>query len=251
MDPPHRPDVVIQFFDLAGAEADAGTSGGPGTREPKRVVARRLLARALGVPVADLSLTYSAMGKPSLCSPFDSLHFSLSYADDLIAIATSFTHPIGLDVEQVADKPGLRSVASTRFTPRELAAMDVAPSQCSFLIQFYRSWVTREAYVKLIGTGLAGLRRAPGHPNPGSASERCSSFALPGDVPTWFLEGPAPMGTRFALAAHQEFSSYSLQVTSLDPRCDPGWEVGAFSGSGSPSPTRSRPDCPRSRRPRL
>lgn len=196
-------DVRVGFWDLA-----EGTSAAR-----RQALVRRILADVVGVEADELAFSHPARGRPTLRRPFDVLHFSSSHSSSLLAVATSFAHPIGLDVECVVPRRGLGRVASTRFSAVESALIDSAPTGREALTRFYRAWVVREAFVKLRGTGLGGLSGAPRHPKLAAPSSPLRSFAVHAPEHAWFIEGPASLDARFALASGSEIRSYSLSLT--------------------------------------
>ena len=72
-------------------------------------------------------------------------HFvSLSHKDNYLILAVS-TRPVGVDIEKLADKPTYYRIADSYFAEK-IEEGDVQG--------FFRSWTRREAYGKLLGTGL-------------------------------------------------------------------------------------------------
>jgi 4'-phosphopantetheinyl transferase len=113
-----------------------------------------VLARYLGGEPDDLEFRVGLHGQPRLAA--DEVRFSLARSGRLALVAVS-RGPVGADLERVAARPGLADVAAARFGAREAACIAVgccgSPTQ-----SFYRHWTAKEAYLKAIGLGLAGLR---------------------------------------------------------------------------------------------
>jgi 4'-phosphopantetheinyl transferase len=114
---------------------------------------RRVLAGYLHVAPASLVLVEGPQGKPEVSNgPF----FSLSHSGDLALCAVSPARRIGVDVEQLRPVAGAEQIARRWFTVSELEAYLEAraaqPDQA-----FLRVWTRKEAYLKALGTGLAGL----------------------------------------------------------------------------------------------
>lgn len=77
------------------------------------------------------------------------LHASISHCQELVACAIS-EHPIGIDVEQIrAVKPGMPERVCTA---EELAWMQDSADR------FFEIWTAKEAYFKMVGTGITNLR---------------------------------------------------------------------------------------------
>lgn len=138
---------------------------------------RRLLAGYLEVDPASLCFVSGRTGKPAVaihdgagdrasgcgCHRVPGFEFSLARTDDLALVAVS-AGAVGADIERITPRPGLADLVATRFTAREA---DCIAAGCSLaggphdraLRGFYRHWTAKEAYLKAIGSGLAGLRR--------------------------------------------------------------------------------------------
>jgi 4'-phosphopantetheinyl transferase len=84
------------------------------------------------------------------------VEFSLARTAGLALIAVSL-RPVGADIEQIQARDGLADVAAVRFGPSEAACI-AGGCAGSPLASFYRHWTAREAYLKAVGIGLAGLR---------------------------------------------------------------------------------------------
>ena len=86
-------------------------------------------------------------GKPHL--PGDTVHFSLSHAGALIAVAVSKTHPVGVDIEKI--RPHREGFAARWFSLAEQAEIAAAkdPDVAMTLL-----WTKKEAAAKKCGTGL-------------------------------------------------------------------------------------------------
>lgn len=114
---------------------------------------RLVLAHYVGEP-DDLEFRVGPHGQPRLAA--DEVRFSLARSGGLALIAVS-GGPVGADLERVQARSGLADVAAARFPAREAAR--VAAGCCgSPTRSFYRHWTAKEAYLKAIGLGLAGLR---------------------------------------------------------------------------------------------
>lgn len=111
---------------------------------------RELLARRLACEPADVDFVYSKHGKPALAS--GTLHFNLSHAHGLAALALSNDFEVGIDIERV--RPIEEGIAQRFFSPAELAGLNALPVKDQ-LAGFFRCWTRKEAIVKAIGEGLS------------------------------------------------------------------------------------------------
>jgi phosphopantetheine--protein transferase-like protein len=124
---------------LYGAELD---------RPNDSAAAHRLLAAAWeeccpGSPMPDIRT--GQWGKPDFEGPY---HFSLSHGKTL-AVAALADRPVGVDVEFL--RPCHPRLADRVLCATERKALDEAHDRDETLLRF---WTLKEAYVKLLGTGL-------------------------------------------------------------------------------------------------
>lgn len=129
-----------------------------------RTFLRCILGRYLGADPAALSFRTAPGGRPVLAGqqsfrglPGSRLQFSLSRSAGLAFLAVS-AGPVGADVEAIAAREGLAELAAARFGPGEAACIAGGGCAGSPLNSFYRHWTAREAWLKAVGVGLAGLR---------------------------------------------------------------------------------------------
>jgi 4'-phosphopantetheinyl transferase len=121
-----------------------------------RAALRTILGGYLRVPAAQVGLEREPSGKPSLTEPAG-LAFSLSHSHALAAIAVAARPQVGIDIEQLVRRPVPEAVWRRVLDARELACvLSVSPRQRDEA--FLRHWTAKEAYVKAVGVGLAGLR---------------------------------------------------------------------------------------------
>jgi 4'-phosphopantetheinyl transferase len=121
-----------------------------------RAALRRILARYLAIEPHDVTFRVGPQGRPEIAG--DDVRFSLARSGGLALIAVS-REPVGADLERIQPRPGLADLAAARFPAREAAR--VAAGCCGAPpLSFYRHWVAKEAYLKAVGLGLAGLRDA-------------------------------------------------------------------------------------------
>jgi 4'-phosphopantetheinyl transferase len=118
-----------------------------------RGVLRQVLACYLGGEPDDMDFAVGPHGQPQLAA--HDVQFSQARSGGLALIAVSRAQ-VGADLERVAARPGLDDLAAARFAARE--ATCIADGCCgSPTLSFYRHWTAKEAYLKAIGLGLAGL----------------------------------------------------------------------------------------------
>lgn len=135
-----------------------------GPRDRARFAASRaglklILAGYLGTDPASLRFAFSTDGRPQLAyaSPrLPEFNFSLSRSGNLALVAVALGG-VGADAEQIVPRPGLADLVAATFGAREASCIKGGCSG-SPLRSFYRHWTGKEAFLKALGSGLAGLR---------------------------------------------------------------------------------------------
>jgi 4'-phosphopantetheinyl transferase len=141
---------------------------------------RAVIAGMTGVAPSLCRFTTLTHGKPVLVHP-TGLHFSLSHADGLVALATSPDGPLGIDVEPTHREAPLE-VAEAVFAPEERDWLaGGGASACDD--RFFRLWTLKEAYLKATGRGL---------------SEPLDGFAISFEPPRLARAGAGPDAWHFA-----------------------------------------------------
>ncbi len=126
----------------------------PERSQLRRSLARKLLARQLGLADDAVEIGHEPAGRPLILRPRGSdLHLSLATRAGLVAIALAH-RPVGVDVEQVA--PASEPPVAV-LHPDEQRWLESLPASAR-PEAFAQLWSAKEAYVKALGTGFA---RAP------------------------------------------------------------------------------------------
>lgn len=124
-----------------------------------RGILRQLLGIYLEVSPDRLTFTYGDRGKPQLelatSAVNRSINFNLSHSQKYAIYGFSSHQPIGVDLEYVRDMPDALKIAQRFFSKNEykLICNTAATEQNQI---FFQLWTAKEAYLKAIGTGLAG-----------------------------------------------------------------------------------------------
>ncbi|KAL5568605.1 hypothetical protein UlMin_025180 [Ulmus minor] len=136
----------------------------------KRALVSRLLQyvlvhEVLGIPYDEIIIKRTLEGKPYLecgeiVSEFPNFNFNVSHHDDYVAIASEPLCIVGVDIVSHVI-PWKETVIefiqnfSSYFTSLEWDNIIGAGTCADILIEFYRYWCVKEAYVKAIGSGIA------------------------------------------------------------------------------------------------
>lgn len=103
---------------------------------------------ALDINNTAIGFSHNSFGKPFLDS-FPDYHFSVSHTEGCVAFAGS-DKSVGIDVEKIAVYAP--NIAKRFFDPQE--AQWIAESE-SKEHAFFDIWTKKEAYLKMLGTGLS------------------------------------------------------------------------------------------------
>ncbi|SNR96206.1 non-ribosomal peptide synthetase terminal domain of unknown function [Blastococcus mobilis] len=151
----HREAELITF--LSSEEVHESDALSSSERRDAFVISRALVRLTLSaewcpdVPPRDWRFGRTELGKLTVVTPADTgLDVSISHTAQVIALALSVTHDVGVDVEAVADHedPVVWSVLSPAERVR-LEAQPVPDRRSEFL----RAWTLKEAFVKCTGAG--------------------------------------------------------------------------------------------------
>lgn len=120
-----------------------------------RAFMRCVLADRLGQrDPAALQFTQQLHGKPVLGgADGGKLHFNLSHTDDMLVLALSRRHCVGVDVEAITRKVELLALAERYFAAHEYAELRVLDDTAQ-RERFFRLWTLKEAWLKARGLGL-------------------------------------------------------------------------------------------------
>ncbi|MEX2365846.1 MAG: 4'-phosphopantetheinyl transferase superfamily protein [Pseudohongiellaceae bacterium] len=122
------------------------------------LVTRALVRSVLGQykytdSAENISFEHNGHGKPRLRNAGTGLHFNVSHARGLIALAVVLEYEIGVDVESVIRKTDIDKLAERYFSPQEFRSMeDFNAKQRNE--RFFDLWTLKESYIKACGQGL-------------------------------------------------------------------------------------------------
>ncbi|KAL5067089.1 hypothetical protein RYX36_017976 [Vicia faba] len=142
------------------------------TQDKKRALVSRMLQYALvhdliKINNPNFTIQTTSQGKPfldlldydKLAIPFPNFNFNVSHHGDYVAIASEPLCLVGIDIVSF-DLPHGETVPdfihsfSSYFSTLEWDNILNAATSNDILIQFYRYWSLKEAYVKAMGSGL-------------------------------------------------------------------------------------------------
>jgi 4'-phosphopantetheinyl transferase len=120
-----------------------------------RGMLRILLSRYLGADSRHVKFVYSERGKPALADvPHTELTFNVAHSGNMILLAFTSGHRIGIDVERLRTDIDALEIAERFFSRSEYDALrDLAENERH--LGFFLGWTRKEAYVKATGDGLS------------------------------------------------------------------------------------------------
>lgn len=116
-------------------------------------VIKKELSQKLNIPIEKITLLRTEHSKPY---PKDiPINFNISHSDDTLAVAFS-EKQIGIDIEII--KPLKTDITKRLCTEKDLEFLAAANNEDEQLLRFYKIWTAKEAYFKMLGTGITNLK---------------------------------------------------------------------------------------------
>lgn len=204
---------------LSTNERAAADEFAPGhLRERYRVAhcaVRRLLSLYADTPPESWVFHRGKRGRPRIASDSD-LRFSISYGDDLIAIAITRDVGLGIDIVSTRRRVDAMQIAEHAFAPNEIAELRSMGAE-SARERFLNYWALKEAYAKATGAGFWDKPRRYAFSFP---SEGAIAFQHAGneDSGQWqFMLASAPRDHRLAVAVRTGFGRPRNIVARIAP----------------------------------
>ncbi len=122
-----------------------------------RGILRQLLGHYLSISPRKVEFQYSDRGKPQLSKikSDHSLQFNISHSQEYALFGFTDQALIGVDLEYIRDMSDALKIAERFFSVREYKLLqETAKDEQQAL--FFTLWTAKEAYLKAVGTGLAG-----------------------------------------------------------------------------------------------
>jgi 4'-phosphopantetheinyl transferase len=114
---------------------------------------RNLLAQMLNQSPEKIRIKKAEHGKPYLAD-YPELAFNLSHSADRLIIAVSWNCQLGVDIEICKQRINLPGLVEKCFAEEESAYWTKLP-ETQKILEFYRFWTRKEAFVKATGRGIA------------------------------------------------------------------------------------------------
>lgn len=179
---------------------------------------RFALSKYADVSPAEWIFSVNDSGKPALIEQGDlpRLQFNLSHTDGLSTCIISLGTACGVDAEHIHRKNNINAVAQRMFADEELAVMEQEEHDPSL---FYDFWTLREAYVKALGTGLAGSSKDYYFTKDKVKSAAAIHFRNPvqAEKPLWQFKIFQPTKMHRLAVAYQSSHSRWIEIQELVP----------------------------------
>lgn len=112
------------------------------------VLTKYMLLKYFKIPFSKQYISYGRYGKPYL-RDYPNAYFNISHSGQFVACAVSDC-PIGVDIQEIV--PYRRDIAKRVFNSDELLQIESSPDPSA---EFTRLWTQKEAYLKMLGTGIS------------------------------------------------------------------------------------------------
>jgi 4'-phosphopantetheinyl transferase len=117
---------------------------------------RSILARYAARDPLALDVRFGPYGKPELVGDPGglTLRFNLSHSGSIALLGVTRKRNIGIDVEQIRSGVGIFEIAKRFFSLSEVSELEALPPTLRERA-FFRTWTSKEAYIKARGEGLS------------------------------------------------------------------------------------------------
>lgn len=120
-----------------------------------RALVRTVLSRYAPIAPEEWMFSTNAYGRPAIANEkARHLSFNISHTHSLIVLGVTSRRALGLDVENVRDRPASIDIAAHYFAPQEVAVLTAAPP-LQQQDRFFEYWTFKESYIKARGMGLS------------------------------------------------------------------------------------------------
>ena len=116
-------------------------------------VVKNELSQQYNIPIEKIKLLRTERSKPY--AKDIPLNFSISHSDDMLAVAFSENN-VGIDIEII--KPLRTDIRNRLCTESDFEFLSSANYDDERLLRFYKIWTAKEAYFKMLGTGITNLK---------------------------------------------------------------------------------------------
>jgi 4'-phosphopantetheinyl transferase len=167
-----------------------------------RGILRTVLGRFLAVDPSVIQISSTWFGKPVLAGfSGTSIDFNVSHSGNLMVIAISENHRVGIDLECIDQKIDARAAASIVFSSEEIDYLHENENQPG---KFFDIWTRKEAVLKTTGFGFS-------YPS--------TRFSVISSRPQSFLQwisGEVTKGNRCKIEHFSLFNDFSAALATIN-----------------------------------
>ncbi|WP_157910228.1 4'-phosphopantetheinyl transferase family protein [Petroclostridium xylanilyticum] len=121
----------------------------------RKGITRIIHSSFLDINPYEIKYEYTDYGKPLISySVNKAFHFNISHSKEYLFVGIAKNGDIGVDIEKINPKLNHFLLASSVFSPDELAIYSKY-NKLNRIRSFYKAWVQKEAICKAIGVGLS------------------------------------------------------------------------------------------------
>ena len=122
-----------------------------------RGILRKLISSYSNISADSVQFDYNSHGKPKITEFLNNqnLQFNVSHSEELALYGITRDRRIGIDLEYLREMNDVVQIAQRFFAPRESAVIASLHGDEQKRV-FFQFWTAKEAYLKAIGSGLAG-----------------------------------------------------------------------------------------------
>jgi 4'-phosphopantetheinyl transferase len=121
-------------------------------------ILRHVLGSYINCDASLIEIESTKFGKPFLNPKYGNQHvyFNLTHSQDLMCLILSKRYEVGIDLEYMNKEIDWLKIANVYYSNEEVFFLKNMPKSKQ-LKEFYNLWTKKEAMLKTLGTGLAGL----------------------------------------------------------------------------------------------
>lgn len=119
---------------------------------------RHVMGNYLEVAPQQVQIGYNYHGKPFITWPKPAPHFNLSHSDAVCLLTVFWDAAIGIDVELISPRSGIKNIAQRCFNSNIIAELNNL-SENEMLPRFYYHWTIFEAKLKAQGGSVFDITK--------------------------------------------------------------------------------------------
>ncbi len=115
---------------------------------------RKILSLYTSIAPTEFKFRRGAKGKPFLANAVEPIQFNISHSKNLILFAVALQDEVGIDVEYIRSIETMDHIVQREFSPKEREEFESLMHKQEQSEYFFKTWTTKEAYLKWTGVGM-------------------------------------------------------------------------------------------------